>query len=52
MIVLNENYTSIALIKWLSPSSIGIMLSQFSRKHPNKVDYFIWRIPNKVSTIQ
>lgn len=52
MTVLNENYSCIALIKQLSPFSISIMLSQFSRKYPNKVDYFSQHIPNKQSTLQ
>lgn len=52
MIVLNESYCTIALITWLSPFSISITLSQFSRKLPNKVDDFIQRTPNKQSTLQ
>lgn len=47
MTVLNENYTSIALIKLLSPFRISIMLSQFSRKYPNRVDDFIQCITKK-----
>lgn len=44
MIVLNENYRCIALIV--------CQLSQFSKRHPNKVDYFTQHIPNKQSTLQ
>lgn len=52
MIVLNENYAGIALIKQLSTFSITIMLNKLSGKHSNKVNYFIQHIPNKQSTLQ